>query len=62
MGVKLEIRLLTTIPLKVGVKWGVIGAFYTQLEKIFKGYKIFSFHFQTRLDLKKIWMSKVLGQ
>jgi hypothetical protein len=29
---------------------------------IFEGYKILPSHLQNRLDLKKIWMSKTLGQ
>jgi len=29
---------------------------------LFKGYKLFSLHFQNRLDLKNIWVTKVLRQ
>ncbi len=39
-GIKLGIWLLTTNPLKVRVKWGLIGACYMPLERYFQGYKI----------------------
>jgi hypothetical protein len=37
VGVKLGIWLSTINPLKVGVKWGLIGMCYTPLERYFQG-------------------------
>jgi hypothetical protein len=62
LGFKLGIWLLTTNPLRVKVKLSPIGACHTPWKYIFEGYKILHPHAPNKFDLRKIWMSKVLGQ
>jgi hypothetical protein len=61
VGVKLRIKLSTTNPLKVRVKWASIGRAIHCWKDLFEAYKILPSHSQKRLDFRKIWMSKVLG-
>jgi hypothetical protein len=59
---ELKIWLPTINPLKIGVKWTLIMCVIHHWKDPFEGYKVLHSHFQKKLDLKKIWTSKVMGQ